>query len=251
MNCNENLRVSTMTLISGIDTSIDLQSLYENLNVGDSVKYIEYGKNEIKGEIIKKIKNPRKNKEKKFFYNQVTLHVFNGKIVNVKIFNNGRIQMTGLKSREQGVGVVEMFRKELMLLSTEAKESIMDNINPVIKESRIVLINSDFDMRFKINREILHRLIITMGYYSSYEPSIYPGVNIKYYFNENNKTDGICKCDNPCNGKGNGCCKKITIAVFNSGKIIITGGQSYNHLNTAYLFISELINKRKDELIHK
>ena len=40
---------------------------------------------------------------------------------------------------------------------------------------------------------------------------------------------GICKCDCNCNGKGEGLgigdCKRVTIAVFNSGKIIITGGK--------------------------
>ena len=40
------------------------------------------------------------------------------------------------------------------------------------------------------------------GYYSSYEPCTYPGVNIKYYYNENKNNFGICDCDKPCNGKG-------------------------------------------------
>ena len=43
--------------------------------------------------------------------------------------------------------------------------------------------------------------------------------------------------------------KKITIAVFNSGKIIITGGQSYKHLNVAYDFINKVINDNKSELL--
>ena len=32
-----------------------------------------------------------------------------------------------------------------------------------IIDSNIVLINSDFDVRFRINREVLRRLIIQMG----------------------------------------------------------------------------------------
>ena len=80
---------------------------------------------------------------------------------------------------------------------------------------------------------------------------MYPGVNIKYYFNSINNHNGVCKCINKCNGKGKNCCKKITIAVFNSGKIIITGGQSYEHLNIAYDFINQIINNNKSELLIK
>ena len=31
------------------------------------------------------------------FFNQATLHILLNKIINVKVFNNGKIQMTGLK----------------------------------------------------------------------------------------------------------------------------------------------------------
>ena len=50
-----------------------------------------------------------------------------------------------------------------------------------------------------------------------------------------------------CNGKGkDNTCKKITIAVFNSGKIIITGGNSMEHIEIAYNFIYNFIESRKD-----
>ena len=91
--------------------------------------------------------------------------------------------------------------------------------------------------------------IINAGIYSSYEPCIYPGVNIKYFINTNN-WDGICCCENRCDGKGradgDGDCKKVTIAVFKSGKIIITGAQNTDQLETAYYFITEFINERKE-----
>ena len=65
--------------------------------------------------------------------------------------------------------------------------------------------------------------MIDKEYYSTFESCIYPGVKIKYYYNENNTNNGICNCDGCCNGKGiNGDCKSITIAVFNSGKALIT-----------------------------
>ena len=246
---SDKLHISTITFISEIDSNIDLKNLYEKFNSDDDIKYIEYGNNPVKGEKVKKIKKPRNKKEKKYFYNQLTLHINCEKIVNVKIFNNGKIQMTGVKSKDQGKKVVSIFLNKLSSLSLEDKELVLENINPQITKYKIALINSDFNIGFKINREILHRIIIDKNYYSSFEPSIYPGVNIKYYFNKNNKNNGICHCSVPCDGKGkNGLCKKITIAVFNSGNIIITGGNSVDHLLTAHKFIHDLINERKNDL---
>jgi len=249
---NKELRISTITFVSNISSNISLKDFYNYIEPNDKIKYIEFGTNEPKGENQKATKRSRTKKIKKFFYNQITLHVFLNKIVNVKVFNNGRIQMTGLKSKEQGINILKIILENLNNLTEEVRSKILDNISPEITKSDIVLINSDFDMKFKITQENLQRIIVSQGYYSSYEPTIYPGVNIKYYFNEERQRTGICNCDCPCDGKGkNGVCKAITVAVFNSGKIIITGGQSYKHLNTAHKFITDLINENKSELIVK
>lgn len=247
MEINPNLRISTLTLISKISSNINLLEFYNNVTITDDIKFIEYGTNPTKGESSKK-----KKKGKRFFYNQITLHVYLDKLVNVKLFNNGRIQMTGLKSKKQGIDIIHIILLELKKLPAANLSNILDNSNPEIVDSYIVLINSDFDLKFKIKREKLQRIIIDKGYYSSYEPIIYPGVNIKYYFNKEKQQNGICNCENLCNGKGkNGLCKKVTVAVFNSGKIIITGGQSYEQLNTAYQFINDLIKENKEELMVK
>ena len=104
-------------------------------------------------------------------------------------------------------------------------------------------------MGFQINRDNLHQEIVENDIYSSYEPCIYPGVNIKYFINTNNRC-GICECKNLCNGKGNGCgdgnCKKVTIAVFKSGKVIITGGQNKDQIIESYRFITNFIENKKD-----
>ena len=43
---------------------------------------------------------------------------------------------------------------------------------------------------------------------------------------------GVCNCERKRNGKGNGIdtCRRVTIAVFNSGKIIITGAMNRDQL---------------------
>ena len=248
---HDDLRISTMTQIARVSSSIDLNALYSHLEINDIVTFIEYADLPGKGvrakpKKISKSRNPPKpTKRKKYFYNQVTIHVFNDKIVNMKIFNNGGVQMTGLNHIDQGSNTVHLILNEIFTLPEEQRIEIFpDNINPSIipKMTRMVMINSDFDTGSRINREVLHRSIIEAGYYSSYEPVIYPGVNIKYYYNTDKQLSGICNCEAPCDGKGHdGACKKITIAVFNSGKVIITGGQSLQQIQTAHRFITGFI----------
>ena len=43
-------------------------------------------------------------------------------------------------------------------------------------------------------------------------------------------------------GCGNGQCKRVTIAVFASGKIIITGGRSIEQLVDSYNFIKGVLD---------
>ena len=54
-----NLRISTMTQIGEFNTLIDLNKLYDNLEINDIIKYVEYGSKGEKGEKIKKIKKPK------------------------------------------------------------------------------------------------------------------------------------------------------------------------------------------------
>ena len=251
---SENLHISTMVQIGKLNTQIILKSLAESLNTNDNILYIEYGSEINKGFNDKKL-SKKKLESKKYFYNQLTLHIHNSlkknKRVNVKIFNNGRIQMTGINSDLVGSTTMEIVLKEFNKLSN--KSDIFSDINILqIGDLETVLINSDFDIHHEVDRENLHRAIVDNGYLSSYEPCNYPGVNIKYYYNPLKRNFGICDCEKHCNGKGlNDTCKKITIAVFKSGKIIITGGRSKYHIQTAYEFITEFIQENKEKVLKK
>ena len=250
------LHVSVMVQIGKLTTNINLLELANKLSINNTILYIEYGsliKKGINPKKKPKNKNKKKIKQPKFFYNQVTIHIQCKKRINMKIFNNGRVQMTGINYDKQGSEVIQFLIKEINKLSEKKKKLIFDS-DEIIQEGLIetVLINSDFDIYSEIDREALHRLIVDNGYYSSFEPCTYPGVNIKYYYNSFNNNSGICNCEKPCNGKGkNNTCKKITIAAFKSGKIIITGGQTNDNIQTAYKFITNFINNHKDQILIK
>ena len=245
---DDGLRISTITSVLQLSQIIELKKIYTNLPISKNyLPYIEYGCDNIpRGFSEKSLIKKRKKKKKKIFYNQATIHVIHdGKIMNVKLFNNGRIQITGLKNENQAGKLV------LKLLQYFKDFEVISDYTELI-ENKIVLINSDFDLGFEINREELHYEIIENDIYSSYEPCIYPGVNIKYFINASQtNTCGICECENMCTGKGNGCgdgdCKKVTIAVFKSGKVIITGGQNKDQIIESYRFITNFIQNKKEK----
>lgn len=138
---------------------------------------------------------------------------------------------------------------------TLIKDALKDK-NCKINDYKIVLINSDYFVGFEIKRDELHKILVNKyNIYSSYEPCIYPGVNSKFYWNTDYKDllfTGKCYCNCFCNGKGNGTgegnCKKITISIFQSGSVIITGGRSMEQIVDAYNFINKVFTENYSEI---
>ena len=82
------------------------------------------------------------------------------------------------------------------------------------------MINSNFNIGFKVDRDKLYDLIHTKNIAEcSYDPIIHACVNIKY------------ECDK----------KTVSIFVFESGSIIITGANNGKHILDAYNFINKLL----------
>ena len=267
------LRISTMTATCKTCLSVNLGIIYKYSNIQDisdnkeGIIKIEYGDDPVRGTSKKDLEN-KKTKKKKVFYNQATIifKLISNNVkreVNMKVFTNGNIQMTGLKSIEDGKKAVQMFYEETKDLKgvithkdTGGIKTIKGIENPEsfsVKDFEIVLINSDYSTHFKIKRDVLHSILVKQyKIFSSYEPCIYPGVNSKYYWNLDYKNksglkEGICHCSKNCTGKGkgkgDGKCKKITISVFQSGNIIITGARSLEQIDDAYNFINKVLKK--------
>ena len=118
-------------------------------------------------------------------------------------------------------------------------EYYLDNI-------KIELINSDFITNCTINNTILHKVLTDKYHiFASYEPNDYPGVKSKFYWNKtmvNNHKQGCCLCNPPCASLGKkSVCTQITISIFQSGSIIITGAKSIQQIRDAYKFINKVL----------
>ena len=83
-----------------------------------------------------------------------------------------------------------------------------------------LFLDSDYKMNALVRRDELHKILVNQyRLFSTLETIIYQGINTKYYYNEEStRKNGICWCEKPCNGQGNGKslgeCKRITIAIF-------------------------------------
>jgi TATA-box binding protein (TBP) (component of TFIID and TFIIIB) len=255
-------KVSTITCNGSVNVDVDTTAVFKHFNIHDntgaedgSFVWMEYLR-ESRGVYPK----AKKVKEKKnYFDNQVTVLYRMGKgyFPNCKIFQNGNIQMTGIRSAADGQNVIEAIAGELKTLMQRGvvvtRKKTVDDILPC--RFIIRMINTDFGFGFHIRRKNLHRLLISPAYNNacSFQPMGYPGVKLQYFWNTaNSKHDGICRCEKVCFGKGSGHgdgeCKKVTVAIFESGNVLITGGNDFAQVNEAYGYITGVVMTNKADV---
>lgn len=252
-------KISTITAVSNINTIINLNNLFENCFIDKKFVYVEYGNNKnlsnFKGD-----KPQKKKPTKKRFDNQLTIiYSYDNNNVNIKLFKNGKIQMTGLKSIEQGkettinlinyIKIHQNIYKNIIEDKNENKnenqiKTIENDYGMYLSNYKICLINADFKINFKIKRkDLFNYLLNNTDLIVSFEPCIYPGVKIQFFYNNNE--NGICNCNPFCSRKNKMNCSKITIAIFESGCIIITGSKHLKHTNLCFNFIKNIIISNK------
>lgn len=245
-NLPEDLTVSTMTITCKLRTCIDLPLLYKYTVLSDDcIVCIKYGnraricsRGELTGKILKKLS---KKKTVRWFFNQVTIIIRpdkkynNGnpnKVLNVKLFRNGSVQMTGCNLIQQCPNVLgKIFSRIKKPVHTynfttrkiDTKIFVTDPLKTSVQELhavKIQMINSNFRIEFKIDREKLYDMLQLKKIECLFEPMSHPCVNVKYYHKK---------------------AKKISIFVFESGSIIITGANCLEHILSAYVFINKFL----------
>jgi TATA-box binding protein (TBP) (component of TFIID and TFIIIB) len=193
-NFNENLlktslKVSVITVCADLGSSIDISKIYQNHSeLSKNIEDYEYNNLELdyKEKKIKnadeKIKNSDSLKKNSFFFNCLKVTFKSESKISIKIFLNGRIQVTGSKSIETAHEVVDNIYK-FIIYHNLVDNSIIKNIETFkIKSKKIAMINSRFYHNKEIDQYHLNAVINenNLFKYSTFNPNIYPGVNIKY-----------------------------------------------------------------------
>lgn len=193
----------------------------------------------------------------KSFFNQSTLVVRRAvpqgfKEVNIKLFGNGSVQMTGINSEEFARETLEWLIRECEKLSETPFTK-----PPVVNKMNIQMINSDFSLGVPLQSEVIHQILRDeYGLFSIFEKTLYQGVDTKYYYNKGRpagSTPGVCDCETLCSGQGDGNgvgqCKRITISIFQTGNIIITGARNMDQIHEAYRFINQVFDRHEQEIV--
>ncbi len=254
------LRISTMTVTGNLGAPPQLKQLMTSGKhipywwIGEGILKIEFEEDR-RGICMEDILHTS-TKAKKRFFNQSSL-VFRlalpdggFKEVNMKLFKNGGFQMTGISSEAMGKSALTRFidlHKGTDIWPTE----------PYIKLFQVCMMNSDYKVHKAIRRDRLYKILVEeYGLWSSFEPTIYQGVNTKFFWNKARPAGappGICVCPTPCEGGGGGYaigeCKQITISPFRTGSIIITGAKHVEQLHEAYDFMNSVLSKYADTLL--
>ncbi len=251
-------RVSTITVTACAGTEIDLEPLFQHVPIregGQGVVFAEYGR--VKTERMTRGAHPKGDKKSKQtskrFDNQTTLVVGTGKsYVNVKVFRNGNLQATGIKDIDEGRSVMRHVVD--VLVDTHRVHPVLSRPDEALCSGYAVrLINSDFRFNAFLRREVLHQRLIAAypRICCSYEPCIYPGVKIEYHHNPDKPFQVFCAHEGR-NPRTRRCpaCSKVTIAVFRSGCVIVTGAQRMEQVDEAYAFIVDFVRARLDDLQH-
>ena len=251
----DGLTISTMCASAKLNSLVNIVNIEKYLQLDqDDIICVKLNNDNKRTLIQSKIKNKRlKKKEKKefHFFNQITVvvRVFQGPVtdwedepkINLKLFKNGSIQMSGCKSLEY----VNIVLNKLLVKIKQIKAKIEDNkiheikfvenhTDLAITSYKIDMINSNYKVNMQIDRIKFYNLLLKKKIKCSFEPCIRACVIIKYTPIENNDEE-----------------KEISVFVFQKGNIIITGARTKNHIISACKYINNILLTHHDEISKK
>lgn len=262
--------VSTVTVVSALGDApeaVDIRRLYEVALFDDEPVPLQGGEalcetiQAVSVQLYSRLRTAGGEVERRrAFGNQVTVvfvvasSALGPKKVSTKVFSNGSVQLAGVRRIDQGplvvAHLVDWFRRSMQRADEAATPP------PAVPACQVALINANFDVGIHLRRDRLQQCVRdAYRTVCSYEPCVYPGVKIKYMWNEDARdAHGVCRCrSGPCagrgDGRGDGLCRKVTISVFQSGKAMITGAKEMVQVEAAYRFLMDVVIAKHREAL--
>ena len=210
------LNVSTITLICDLNVeTICIQTFCENFEEPNITMKVCKPNTEV--EVTKR------GRVKKSFYNQVTLNYKDISKKSIKIFSNGKLQITGLTSYYE----CEVLTNYVISILRRT----LTNEDISVTRRYVGMINSNFSVKTNLDLQKLNKILNKkVNVMSIYNPESYPAINMKY--TQSNGTT-------------------ISIFIFGTGNIVITGGKTLAHMRASYDFIYEEILRNHSNVCKK
>ena len=192
-----------------------------------------------------------RGKVKNAFYNcfAIILRFKEGdsfKEIHVKVFNTGKLEIPGILN----LNLLERVKVYVLRYLQPHVENVLYFTEACTEDN--VLINSNFKCGFFINRDNLYRILKSDRYCleTSYDPSSYPGIKCKYYFNNAKpfdrsiqnglieETDRNMKLSELFDNKKY---TEISFMIFRTGSCLIVGNCTEKILRFVYDFIKDIL----------
>lgn len=166
--------------------------------------------------------------------------------MHVKVFNTGKMEIPGVINEE----ILSMVKHNIIELIQPFVKTKLEYIQ-TIEESN-VLINSNFNCGFFLNRDILYSTLRSSKYgiETAYDPCSYPGVKCKFYFNnkigfDTNLQNGQILVEDRgmkmSEVSENKMYTEVSFMIFRTGSCLIVGNCSEPILRFVFAFIKNIL----------
>ena len=153
---------------------------------------------------------------------------------HVKIFNTGKLEIPGIQNDI-------MFNKVLNFIKEILQLHLSDNLEYKENSCETVLVNSNFNCGFYINREEFNDILkYKYNIQSIYDPCSYPGIQCKFYYNTEAKDQTGCQISDDHKEQLENI-KKISFMVFRTGSILIVGKCDESVLLSIYEYLKVVL----------
>jgi len=162
---------------------------------------------------------------------------------HVKVFNTGKLEIPGIKTDEELMMVLNL------LVELLNKYNDID-INYDNSKSETVLINSNFNSNFYINREKLFNIMkYKYKIQAVFDPCSYPGIQSKLFFDDNGvypESTGVSTSESTT--ENNLKLKNISFMIFRTGSILIVGKCEEKNLYNVYDYLKSILHSEYNEI---
>ena len=159
---------------------------------------------------------------------------------HVKVFNTGKLEIPGIQNdhifEEVLINIVAAIKPYMPIVENE------DAVELNYKQtSTTVLINSNFNCGFYINREILYDILkFKYNIQAIYDPCSYPGVQCKFYYNPDKEVQNGSKISEEEKSLYKNIVA-VSFMIFRTGSILIVGMCDDSVLYVIYEFLKVLL----------
>lgn len=210
------LKLTTITMTSSFNAQIDIDCIKQYFEKNETIKI-----------------RPKKSKYSFIFhksptdfFNQVSIYTDDYKSrKSVKLFPNGSIHVSGCG---------DMMDCERILAQINCVVSSILKKKVIANDFSVHMINSNFSLNKFVNLHTIFKEFGERGHDTTFNPDRYSAVKIKMM---------VATSASGTNSR------RVTVSIFSSGKIIVTGGKALSDIIFAYKTIIEIIYKQSHGII--